>query len=468
MSIAIIANVVLAAAVGTTVVALLSWSIVTKGRRTRVAGNAGKLKLPLLAVVSAGCLAALASSAAATGTGAITGTVTNTAAAPAPLASMCVAALNASTGSQVGFTTTNSSGKYTISGLPTGSYKVKFTDCSGVGYVPQYYNNKPSFATATSVALAAPATVTGINAKMVLGAKITGTVTNNAASPTALAKMCVLAVPASGGPVTSSAITSASGQYTIRALPTGAYKIEFEDCAGTNYVTQYYSNHPSFSTANSVSVTAPAVTSGINAKMVLGGKITGTVTNNAASPAPLANMCVSVLTSSGTFVNGVTTPANGQYSIAGVPAGSKKVLFSSCGSGDYVPQYYNNKPSLATANAVSVAAGATNTAINAKMVPAGKISGTVTNNAAAPLAHVCVDALDTVGTVIENATTNAKGQYTIGSLPAGSYKVQFIDCGQQGYISQYYKNQATFAAANPLSVKSAVTITGITAKLVHS
>jgi len=423
--------------------------------------------VPLLVVVCAGFLAASSSPALANSPGGITGTVTNNAASPTPIASMCVAALNASTGSQVGFTTTNATGQYTISNLPAGSYKVHFTDCSGKGYPEQYYNNKANFATATSVAVS-NSIVTGINAKVELGAQITGTVTNNAASPAPLGKMCVVAL-SSPGLVTASAITNQSGQYTIRGLPTGSYKVEFYDCAGTNYITQYFNNKPTDTSANAVSVTAPTVTSGINAKLVLGGRVTGVVTNNAASPAPLANICVSVLTPAGVFVKGVETPASGQYSIAGVPAGSKKVVFSDCQGGDFVPQYFNNKPTLAAAITVPVAAGVTNNGISAKMVPAGKLTGTVTNTAAAPLGHVCVDALDAnTGTVINNAETNAQGQYTIGSLPAGSYKVEFVDCGQQGYNAQYYKNQPTFAAANPVSVTSGVTTSGIAAKLVHA
>jgi uncharacterized protein YfaS (alpha-2-macroglobulin family) len=204
---------------------------------------------------------------------------------------------------------------------------------------------------------------------------------------------------------------------------------------------------------------------------VLGGKITGVVTNNAASPVPLANVCVNVLTTSGSFVTGAVTPASGQYSIAGLPVGSYKVQFGDCGSAGYVLQYYNNKPSLATANVVSVAAASTVAGISAKMVPGGKISGTVTNNAAnpAPLPNICVDVLNAAnGTVIKNATTNASGQYTIGGLASGSYKVEFIDCGQSGYIAQYYNNQASFAAANPVAVTSAVTTSGVNAKMVHS
>jgi len=75
----------------------------------------------------------------------VSGTVTNNAAAPVPLASICVQALNASTGSSVGSSRTNASGQYTITGLQTESYKLEFHACGTVGYVAQYYNNKSTF-----------------------------------------------------------------------------------------------------------------------------------------------------------------------------------------------------------------------------------------------------------------------------------------------------------------------------------
>jgi hypothetical protein len=134
-----------------------------------------------------------------------------------------------------------------------------------------------------------------------------------------------------------------------------------------------------------------------------------------------------------------------------------------------VTQYYNNELTLSAANVISVTAGATTAAINAKMVVGGKISGVVTNGAAKPLANICVDVLDAnTAAVVGSATTNASGQYTIGKLPATSYKVEFVDCGGAGYIAQYYNDQPSFAAANPVSVISGVATTAINATMVHS
>ena len=424
------------------------------------------VKLPLLVVVCAGCLAASAPSALANGSGGITGTVTSNAASPTPIASICVAALNASTG---------------IAGRVHHDERDRpVHDLQSAGWFLQAPLHGLHRKGLRGPVLRQQGRLChgDFRARLNLdchrdqredrdGSPNHRTVTNNAASPAPLAKMCV-AAQSSPGLVTASAITNASGQYRPRS-----YQPAHTRWSSTIAPVATTSR----STTPTRPVTAPLApcrsphrrsSPGSTQRWCWAGKVTGLVTNNAVSPAPLANICVSVLTPAGTFVAGVTTPASGQYSIAGVPAGTKKVVFSQCQGGDFVPQYYNNKPSLAAADGVPVTAGQTNAGISAKMVPAGKISGTVTNAAAAPLAHVCVNALNAAtGAVIRNASTNAQGQYTIGTLAAGSYKVQFVDCGQQGYNAQYYKNQATFGAANPVSVTSGVVTTGIGAKLVH-
>jgi hypothetical protein len=322
---------------------------------------------PLLAALIVGCLVAAAPAAAA-GTGTIAGTVTNNAAVPAPLANVCVYAYHAQNGSSAGSTTTGANGQFTIPNLQTGSYKVEFYDCSGAGYVTQYYDGKGTLAQATAVSVTAPNTSSGINAKLAMGAKIKGTVTNNAASPMPLSNMCVAAFTPSSFSAIAFAHTNSLGNYMLRGLPTGSYVVEFYDCTGTYYIAQYYDNQPNFGNGKLVPVTAPNATTGINAKLVRGGNISGTVTDNAASPKPLANICVEVYTSSNAFVMGGSTTANGQYTIASVPPGSYKLEFVDCKNSLYVTQYYSKKTSLANANAVSVAAASTTGSINAQLV----------------------------------------------------------------------------------------------------
>jgi hypothetical protein len=204
--------------------------------------------------------------------------------------------------------------------------------------------------------------------------------------------------------------------------------------------------------------------------MVLGGKIAGTVTNNASTPAPLANMCVDVYSaSSNAFVAGAKTNSAGQYTISTLTPGSYKVEFFDCVASLYVNQYYNNKATLANANPVSVTEGATTSGISAKLAAGGSIAGTVTDSTThQPIGNICVDAVTTsTGAFVAGATTNVNGQYKISALAPGSYKVEFIDCSKSGYLTEYYLNQSSFANATPVSVAASATHSGIDATLVQ-
>src|SRR5207248_444994 len=290
-------------------------------------------------------------------------------------------------------------GHYSIAGLATDSYSVQFSDCGGTGYVTQFYNNQSSFSSANPVSVTAGATTANINAAMVLGGTITGTVTDNAATPAPLANICVDAMPSIVGGSGGFAQTDASGSYTIVGLATASYSVQFSDCDNGGYVTQYYNNQPNQSSANLVSVTVGATTANINAAMMQGGSIAGTVTNSAATPVALASICVSARSSSGD-TNGFTeTDSAGNYSIRGLATGSFTVQFSDCRGTGYLAQYYNNQSSLSTANLVSVTEGVMTGNINVAMSLGGSITGTVTNTAATPVALVgiCVIAYPSAG-----------------------------------------------------------------------
>ena len=109
------------------------------------------------------------------------------------------------------------------------------------------------------------ATTSAINAAMLGGGQITGTVTDSA-SKGALSGASVCATRASAGYCSS---TNSSGEYTISGLPTGSYTVAFAD-PGASYITQYYNGKTSSGEANPVSVTVGSVTGSINAALVKG------------------------------------------------------------------------------------------------------------------------------------------------------------------------------------------------------
>jgi hypothetical protein len=197
------------------------------------------------------------------------------------------------------------------------------------------------------------------------------------------------------------------------------------------------------------------------------GQIAGEAIDS-ATRAPIAGICVKAYNSSGGLLASAQTNSSGTYTLSAVPAGSAQVAFSSgCGASNYLAQYYNAKPSLSSADPVSVTAGATTPAINAAMVAGGQITGRVTDRATnATLAAICVQVYNSSGAVAASTQTNSSGVYTLNALPTGSYAVGFLDCGAGTYVTQYYNGKATLAGADPVAVTAGTTTSGINAALV--
>jgi hypothetical protein len=303
--------------------------------------------------------------------GAISGTVKSVATGKV-IPNICVR-VNSTANSSVGNSTvTSSNGSYKIMGLVAGSYDVNFSGgCGNSGsYASQYYSNSATLSGATPVAVTVGTTATGINATMAAGGTISGTV-SNASTGAKLAGICVYAYD-STNTYSGFGTTSSTGTYKITNLTPANYYVEFyAGCSGSsNYLTQWYKNASTSAQATLVTVTAGHISSGIGAKMVLGGGITGTATDSSGNP--IDGVCVFVTDSATGAVTGASTGPNGIYTISGLKVGSYTVEFSSgCGgTGSYATQWYNDSPTLAGATPVSVTAGVTAIGINAQMVAA--------------------------------------------------------------------------------------------------
>jgi hypothetical protein len=217
---------------------------------------------------------------AAEGSGNITGKVTNVATG-APIAGIEVCAFPKALGEAAGGVeteeegteeelakcpTTAANGEYTITGLSSGEYIVGFgvPFMSELNYVTQFYNGKTSFAEAQPVTVTAGGTLSGIDAKLAEGGRITGKVTD-ASTGAAIERAIVCAFganPESGG----CAYTNAGGEYTISGLVSGEYKVGF--ASPLQYVVQYYNDKAALSEAGAVSVLAGSTTSGVDAALV--------------------------------------------------------------------------------------------------------------------------------------------------------------------------------------------------------
>jgi protocatechuate 3,4-dioxygenase beta subunit len=271
-----------------------------------------------------------------------------------------------------GSTTTDATGAYTITGLMSDTYKVEFSPSSygaSKDYAYQFYNTKSTGTTADPVAVTAPNVTPNINQVLPLGSRITGRVTTaDTSSPMQSASISVYA---SDGNYVGSASTNASGVYTTSALPTGNYRIQFRPSFSQQitYTRQYYNNKPTLALADVLNVTAPNLVSNINAALARGGQISGTITA-ADTGLPVQGVSVVIYDSTGSSVDFADSDATGAYLTPALVPGSYRVYFiggTLCSSKCYASQYYNNKPTLATADVVNVVASLVTKNINATL-----------------------------------------------------------------------------------------------------
>ena len=377
---------------------------------------------------------------AAVGTGTITGTVTDS--SGTGLVGICVSAIPSSGGLSGPPATTVTGGTYSVTGLAAGTYTVQFyagSDCP---------TNTGNYATTsvTSVTVTAGGTTANVDATMTASGTITGTVTDS--SGTGLVGICVSAIPSSGGLSGPPATTVTGGTYSITGLASGTYTVDF-------YATscQFSTGNYATTSVSSVTVTAGGTTANVDATMIAGGTITGTVTDSSGTG--LTGICVFASSSTGGSGGGsAVTGTGGTYTITGLAADTYTVSFSTgCGSaGSYA---------TTTVSSVTVTAGGTTANVNATMTAIQGITGTVVDaQTGAPIAGVCAYLYTTAGqrTSDPGVCTASDGSYTLPVATPGSYVVGFLDPSGL-HVTTWSGGVTSEASAIPVTVATGTTST---------
>lgn len=196
---------------------------------------------------------------------------------------------------------------------------------------------------------------------------IAGVVTSSAEAKEPLAgiEVCVQEVLATSAAQCTP--TNEKGEYEVAGLTEGNYDVEFSVPAqsGLNYLTQFFNGKASQAEAEPVSVVEGAVTPGVGAALLPGGKISGTV-SSAATKAPLADVRVCARDAGAEAERCATTAADGTYDVTALASGSYVVHFEPFEAEiSHAPQFYKDATSEATAEAVAVTAGSSTTGIDA-------------------------------------------------------------------------------------------------------
>jgi hypothetical protein len=232
-----------------------------------------------------------------------------------------------------------------------GVFKVEFVPPAGSKYASQYYEDKLSYAAATPVTVEENKTNPPVNAILAEGASISGTVTSAASSHSEIGHVEVTAYEkAAPNAAIEHTETNQFGGYELADLLKGAYVIGFKVAFGSNldYAPQFFPEKQRFMEAGAVSVTEGEKESGIDAKLLQGASISGTVTD-AATSQPLSGITVIAVAPGGseTLEARTSTDANGNYTLAGLGSGSVDVVFQQLteskvkpGEVRYMSQFY--------------------------------------------------------------------------------------------------------------------------------
>jgi len=386
-------------------------------------------------------------------------------------------------------------GSYVIPNLPDGEYIVYVDDMAGNllgfgNFMGEYYNNVRNPAQATKVTVASADTTENINFDLEPGGSISGTVLGP--GQTKLDSLLIVAfnkellelnglLPSQGSLIELTknssgqqsievlepflanvwfdvALTDGDGKYMLSGLPAGDYIVRTISLLKHEgeVLDEYYQNiHNilSIDEATAVNVKLLEETKNIDFDLEAPGAIKGKVTNSDGT-IPLKWTVVIALdakTGMPALLFPVESDTSGEYTIGPMLPGDYTLIALPYwdDSPYYLPEFYDGKKTLASANSIAVNFGIEIGGVNFTLDVGGFIQGLVElapgyRAGADTISSMSIAAYDaTTGQLKGMNTTTFAGGYRIGQLPPGDYKVAAIPA-YQGFAATYHGGGDTF------------------------
>jgi 5-hydroxyisourate hydrolase-like protein (transthyretin family) len=357
---------------------------------------------------------------------------------------------------------TDAQGSYVINALTPGTYRVGF---QAAGHESEYWDDQPTVDDADDITLGVAEQADDIDAELASGGTITGQVTD-ATSGDPMAGICVDSTVTNTSCATT---TGADGTYSL-AVAAGQHRIHFSDPSvadGLRHAPEYWSDAITFQDADVVTVAVGQTVPDIDAALVLGGTISGTVVDD-SNDVPLNGICLHAyrVTSGGggEFSTNACSSTDGRFQLSGLHPGTYRVFVDNS-QGRYIAQWYDGVEDFAAATSVSLSNGE-QTTLAPRMVLGGSLSGVVRrSDTGGPLAGVCVDVYEAETEVFAGSggCTSTSGAFQSAGLPAGSYKVRFS--APSGYGSEWFDGKASHAEADLVTIAVGQDTPGIDASL---
>jgi len=264
-------------------------------------------------------------------------------------------------------TPSDSEGNYSLSGLPTGKYRVYLlTDSTGMNYLPQYYPGVGSMDEAAVLEVNSAQTIENIDFNLSAGITLKGTVKDAVTGKPIPGIGCTVELLNEQGQGVKKAYTGATGDYQFTGLRSGTCFVMVTNCQ--NYYSAYYRQTDDQKPGSIVTLYSPITLSlpgpveGIDILLSPMASISGRIVDE-FDQKPLANITVTALVgipayytwavspgyseSSGPvsyfYSQSAITDADGQYTLKGLNEGNYLIMASDR-KHLYAIEYYKGVP----------------------------------------------------------------------------------------------------------------------------
>jgi protocatechuate 3,4-dioxygenase beta subunit len=307
-------------------------------------------------------------------------------------------------------------GKYGICGIeaPTGA-RVQVDEN---GYRSQFFNGKPSLATADTIEIAGSGEAPGIDFNLVEGDRIEGTVRDTLGRPLPSVSVYSENLETSDSQYSS---TDLFGNYRLAGLYPGDHTVY---CSRSNYYQEYYNDKPFASEADIVAVASGIPTTGIDFEIGLGGAVSGQVLDATGDPYSSGTVYAYASTALDSSVRSTSLNASGEYSMNALRPGSYYIQASVSGLPRvFHPSAYSTQSAMSIALTEGSSMGGVDITVPASAETAS-VSGTITDTVGDPINGTSVRVVGVDGyTGSYFANTDSNGNYLRTDIPPGTYVV---------------------------------------------
>lgn len=293
--------------------------------------------------------------------------------------------------------------------------------------------------------------------------------------------------------------SEADGSYRFGLLPVGTYRVGAADRQG-RYGSRFYPAAPVVQQGNDLLVAGNTIT-GIDLSLEAGGRILGMI--NVAAPYSVTNLYAElhqrVETPSGPIWQIIqwtnSIGSSGLFTFTGLAPNSYRICGNGYGLAFSAYECYDNVYAIEKAADLSITSGTTISNVAIVLGDGAnyaQIKGRVTATNGQPLANIDIYAFTVVNTGFPQAAaaqgwatfaerstpvlaaneyygglyarTNSTGEYVLSTVPAGQYRLQFVD-PLGNYTFEYYADSPIASQATILTVVENQHLTDINAQL---